>query len=93
MVFLQVFGLVWSGPANHYWQAFLEQVFRGRRDAATLCKKVLLDQLTYGPFSNILLMSYIALIVEGAPLRGVWRNFLGCHIPIFRVKLVSKLGG
>ncbi|BDA42748.1 Peroxisomal membrane protein PMP22 [Coccomyxa sp. Obi] len=62
---LAVFGLVWSGPANHYWQAFLERVFRGKRDAATLCKKVLLDQLTYGPFNNILFMSYIALIVEG----------------------------
>lgn len=62
---LQVFGLVWSGPANHYWQAFLERVFRGKRDAATLCKKVLLDQLSYGPLNNALLMIYIAFIVEG----------------------------
>ncbi|KAK9909772.1 hypothetical protein WJX75_007242 [Coccomyxa subellipsoidea] len=62
---LAVFGLVWSGPANHYWQAFLERLFRGKRDAATLCKKVLLDQLSYGPLNNVLLMSYITLIVEG----------------------------
>ena len=62
----QVFGLVWSGPSNHYWQQFLERTFKGRRDAATVVEKVIVDQLVYGPLCNILLISYISMVVEGA---------------------------
>ena len=67
---------MWSGPSNHYWQQFLERTFRGRKDAATVVEKVIVDQLVYGPLCNILLMSYISMVVEGArPPSGV---FLPC---------------
>ena len=65
---MQVFGLVWSGPSNHYWQQFLERTFKGRKDAATVVEKVIVDQLVYGPLCNILLISYISMVVEGAHL-------------------------
>lgn len=62
----QLFGLVWSGPSNHYWQQFLERTFKGRKDAATVVEKVIVDQLVYGPLCNVLLLSYISLLIEGA---------------------------
>ncbi|KAK9817107.1 hypothetical protein WJX72_009641 [[Myrmecia] bisecta] len=62
---LAIFGLVWSGPSNHYWQKLLERLFKGKRDSGTVLKKVLLDQLTYGPLCNVLLLSYLSLFVEG----------------------------
>ncbi|CAK0760882.1 hypothetical protein CVIRNUC_002809 [Coccomyxa viridis] len=62
---MALFGLVWSGPSMHFWQQLQERIFKGRRDTATLIKRVLLDQLTFGPLSNAVFMSYIALVVEG----------------------------
>ena len=56
---------MWSGPSNHYWQQFLERTFKGRKDAATVVEKVIVDQLVYGPLCNILLLSYISLLIEG----------------------------
>jgi hypothetical protein len=67
----QVFGLVWSGPSNHYWQQFLERTFKGRKDAATVVEKVIVDQLVYGPLCNVLLLSYISLVIEGAQRHDV----------------------
>lgn len=37
---MQAFGFLWAGPSNHYWQKFLERGFNGRRDGATVVKKV-----------------------------------------------------
>jgi len=62
---IAAFGFLWAGPSNHYWQKFLEKLFKGRRDGATVVQKVILDQCTYGPVCNILLISYLSLIVEG----------------------------
>lgn len=65
---IALFGLVWSGPSNHYWQRFLEQLFPGRRDGAAVLQKVAVDQLVYGPLCNVLFMSYISMFVEGRSL-------------------------
>ena len=64
---MQLFGLIWSGPSAHFWQFFTERLFRGKRDGATIIKKTLLDQLSYGPLCNAMYMAYVALVVEGAP--------------------------
>jgi hypothetical protein len=32
--------------------------------------QVLMDQLSYGPACNLLMMSYIALVIEGAPCKS-----------------------
>lgn len=37
---LQLYGLVWSGPSLHYWQQLQERIFRGKRDNASLVKRV-----------------------------------------------------
>ncbi len=63
---------MWSGPSNHYWQQFLERTFKGRKDASTVVEKVIVDQLVYGPLCNILLMSYISMVVEGAHSATSW---------------------
>lgn len=62
---IALYGLAWAGPASHYWQQILESLFPNKKDPLRSGKKVLLDQLTYGPLQNILFMSYIAYVVEG----------------------------
>lgn len=37
---LALFGFVWSGPSNHYWQLFTNQLFKGKKDAASVAQKV-----------------------------------------------------
>lgn len=39
-VAMALFGLIWSGPSNHYWQKFTNQLFRGKKDAASVAQKV-----------------------------------------------------
>lgn len=34
------FGGVWSGPSNHFWQIFVERVFRGQSGGSLLMQKV-----------------------------------------------------
>ena len=41
LVLMQAFGFLWAGPSNHYWQKFLEKLFKGRRDGATVVQKVI----------------------------------------------------
>lgn len=37
----QLYGLVWSGPAGHFWQQLVERIFGPKKDPPTLLKKVL----------------------------------------------------
>lgn len=67
---IAAFGFLWSGPSNHYWQNFLEKFFKGRRDGATVVQKVVTDQVVYGPICNVLLISYLSLVVEGRSARA-----------------------
>lgn len=39
-VAMALFGLIWSGPSNHYWQKFTNQLFKGKKDAASIAQKV-----------------------------------------------------
>ena len=39
-VAMALFGLIWSGPSNHYWQKFTNQLFKGKKDAASVAQKV-----------------------------------------------------
>ena len=36
-----LYGLLWSGPANHCWQALLQKIFKGRNDHITIVQKVI----------------------------------------------------
>lgn len=68
---LVLYGLCWTGPANHFWQQSLERIFPpgrlGAADPLRSAKKVALDQLSFGPFSNVLLICYFAVVVERKP--------------------------
>ena len=37
---LAIYGLIWNGPSAHYWQKFLEYVFKGKSDVFSVIKKV-----------------------------------------------------
>lgn len=63
-----VFGLMWSGPSAHYWQAWLQKKFP-KQDDASVVQKVVVDQVTYGPVCNLALMSFLALVVDGRSLK------------------------
>lgn len=74
-------GLVWSGPSAHYWQSFLQRAVpppplgaSPERAAATLLKKVALDQFTYGPVCNLVFMAYTTLFVAGAGVSELGRR-------------------
>lgn len=64
---LGLYGLLWIGPSNHYWHSWLERnVAWGTQSISwRAIKKVCVDQLTYGPLNNILMIFFIAKIVEG----------------------------
>ena len=44
-VAMALFGLIWSGPSNHYWQKFTNQLFKGKKDAASVAQKVCIFHL------------------------------------------------
>lgn len=67
------FGFLWSGPSAHYWQAWLQRKFPKLDDTSVL-QKVVLDQATYGPVCNLVLMSFLALIVDGRSFRFTWNK-------------------
>ncbi len=62
---IALYGLIWTGPSNHFWQLLLERLFPNRNDPLRPAKKVVFDQLTYGPLNNIMFMTYIAMVIEG----------------------------
>lgn len=68
---LALFGLVWSGPSAHFWQKLLERIFQGKNSAEIVLKKVMIDQLTYGPVCNVLLMSYLTCVVQGCSVQDL----------------------
>ncbi|KAI3430384.1 hypothetical protein D9Q98_004979 [Chlorella vulgaris] len=59
------YGFLWAGPAGHYWQQILESLFPDKHDPLRTVKKVLTDQLVYGPLQNAVFMTFLAVVVEG----------------------------
>lgn len=37
---IMAYGLLWNGPGGHYWQKFMEKLFKGKTDLGTVLKKV-----------------------------------------------------
>lgn len=60
-----LYGLLWVGPSNHFWQLILERLFPRKSDPLRPFKKVAFDQFTYGPLNNIMFMTFIARMVDG----------------------------
>lgn len=89
------FGLLWGGPSMHFWQRFMEKKFHGKKNLSTTAQKVLVDQVTYGPVNNIMMMSYIALVVDQttvqAALSRVKCNYPGVQLKGWQVWPVASL--
>eukprot|EP00897_Mesotaenium_endlicherianum_P002764 jgi/Mesen1/2515/ME000016S01862 len=64
-VLMALFGAVYGGPSAHFVHRLLDRLFAPKGDFLSVAKKVVVEQLTYGPLCNILLMAYISLVVEG----------------------------
>lgn len=82
---LAAYGLVWSGPTNHFWQGKLERVFPNQKDALRPAKKTLLDQMTFGPVQNVLFLTYLSAVVDRAPA-GVTLDRLRVAVPAAQVR-------
>ncbi|KAL6767939.1 hypothetical protein ACKKBF_B37180 [Auxenochlorella protothecoides x Auxenochlorella symbiontica] len=65
---LALYGLLYSGPCSHFWQYYLEKLFPDKQDPLRIVKKVVVDQLVYAPFQNVVVLAYLAKVVEGLPL-------------------------
>jgi hypothetical protein len=37
---LAIYGFLWNGPSAHFWQSFMENLFRGSSGLQTVLKKV-----------------------------------------------------
>lgn len=68
---MAILGLLWGGPSLHLWQGFMERMFGGK-DLSKVVQKVLIDQVTYGPVNNIVMIAYISLIVDRATLQATF---------------------
>lgn len=65
------YGLIWIGPSNHYWHGFLETLIpMSKSTGYRSVKKVLVDQLIYGPLNNVLMLLFMARVVD----RRGWRT-------------------
>ncbi|XP_076882752.1 peroxisomal membrane protein PMP22-like [Bidens hawaiensis] len=62
-----VFGCAYLGPFGHFYQLLLEKLFKGKKDSSTVAKKVVVEQLTSGPWNNLMFMLYYGLVIEGRP--------------------------
>ncbi|KAL7220070.1 hypothetical protein ACSBR2_013016 [Camellia fascicularis] len=71
LLLLMLYGFSYSGPFDYCCQKLTDFIFKGKNDIKTYAKKVLLQQLTYYPWNNLLYMVYYGLAVEGRPWRSV----------------------
>jgi peroxisomal membrane protein 2 len=66
-----LFGCLWSGPSMHFWQRHVERRFAADKHSAgvTALRKVVFDQLIYGPAANLAFLSFLTLSVERRSVR------------------------
>jgi hypothetical protein len=63
-----IFGLLWVGPSSHYWQNALERIVprRSRESRGSWAlRKMLCDQLCFGPVGNVVFLSFIGYGIQG----------------------------
>jgi hypothetical protein len=66
---IATYGFFWIGPSNHYWHGFLERLIPMSKNTGTRsAKKVAVDQLLFGPLNNILMLLFMARVVDGVSL-------------------------
>jgi peroxisomal membrane protein 2 len=68
---LMLYGFCYSGPFGHYFHKFMEKLIPSARDSKTIVSKVIVEQLTSGPWNNFIFITYLGLVVEGRPWKSV----------------------
>ncbi len=72
-----LFGLLWVGPSSHFWQNALERLIprrpRETRGSWAL-RKMLCDQLCFGPVGNVVFISFIGCAIQGLGVGGTVRK-------------------
>ncbi len=72
-----LFGLLWVGPSSHFWQNALERLIprrpRETRGSWAL-RKMLCDQLCFGPVGNVVFISFIGYAIQGLGVGGTIRK-------------------
>ncbi|THG16045.1 hypothetical protein TEA_028944 [Camellia sinensis var. sinensis] len=64
LLLLMLYGFAYGGPFDYCCQKLTDFIFKGKNDIKTYAKKVLLQQLTYHPWNNLIYMVYYGLVVE-----------------------------
>lgn len=103
-VAVALYGLIYTGPAAHYWQKFVQWAFctcgKGSNcncssDALTVFKKVLVDQVTYGPVCNVMFLCFTGMILEARPWSDVgtkvFRNYPAVQLNAWRLWPLASL--
>uniref|UniRef100_A0A2K2AN77 Uncharacterized protein n=1 Tax=Populus trichocarpa TaxID=3694 RepID=A0A2K2AN77_POPTR len=62
-----LFGFGYLGPFGHFLHLMLEKMFKGKKDTATVAKKVAVEQLTASPWNNLVFMIYYGMVIDGRP--------------------------
>ena len=82
-----LFGLLWVGPSSHFWQNALERLVprrRGETKASWALRKMLCDQICYGPVGNAVFLGFIGRVIQGlsfgGTVRKVQREFVGTQV-------------
>ncbi|KAI9395637.1 hypothetical protein POPTR_004G009201v4 [Populus trichocarpa] len=60
-----LFGFGYLGPFGHFLHLMLEKMFKGKKDTATVAKKVAVEQLTASPWNNLVFMIYYGMVIDG----------------------------
>ncbi|KAK9805989.1 hypothetical protein WJX73_001108 [Symbiochloris irregularis] len=71
---MALYGLLWTGPAGHYWQNFVQKLFAGKKDPNSIAAKVILENLTFSPLMNSMFMAYVSIVIEGNSAQKTRQN-------------------
>ena len=89
---LALYGLLFSGPVPHFWHGALERALKPLRLSALpgVLLRVIIDQLSHGPFLNAAFVLFLSLCVEENGLRKtslieLWRRVCGAQLKGWRV--------
>jgi peroxisomal membrane protein 2 len=76
---LMLYGLCYGGPFGHFFHKLMDKLFP-RRDTKTIVSKVVVEQLTSGPWNNFIFLTYLGMVVEGRSWSSV-KSQLKTHYP------------
>ncbi|KAJ7979825.1 Peroxisomal membrane protein PMP22 [Quillaja saponaria] len=71
LLLFMLYGFAFSGTFGHYFHKLMGMIFKEKKGKKIVAKKVILEQLTFSPFSTLSFMLYYGLVIEGRPWSAV----------------------